>query len=325
MAEHRPFPPSPRRRALARRAGLHAASAALTGAVAAAAALVALAALGGTLADRLGAAIAAACRGRAVLIPGALAEAVLGAALPLAAAAAVAAVIAHLAQTRGAWLPRRRIAGAPVLDSGPVPRARRTAFDLAGAVVIGGATLAWLWRSAPDVAALTALDPAAALLAGGAALLASVAVALIVAWTVLGVLDALLRHAGLARALAMTAREKRDDERVAGSDPRWPRWRARARALPAGAAVAGSSLLLLGDDTAIAVAWDPLRRPVPVRTATGRAARATQLLGLARRHRLPVHRDAALAAALVDGDGPIPEQHWPRLAAVIAALRGRGA
>jgi flagellar biosynthesis protein FlhB len=82
-------------------------------------------------------------------------------------------------------------------------------------------------------------------------------------------------------------------------------------------------VLVLGDGAAVAVAWDPVRRPIPVRTATGRGPRATQLLGLARRHRIAVHRDPALAAALVDGDGPVPEPHWPRLAEIVAGTRGR--
>src|SRR4051812_48303799 len=113
MADHRPFPASPRRRALARKAGLHAASSLLAGAIAGAAALTATAATAGAIAHRLGAALAAACDGHAVLVPGALADAVLASALPIAAAAAVAGLIAHLVQTRAAWLPRRRIAGAP--------------------------------------------------------------------------------------------------------------------------------------------------------------------------------------------------------------------
>src|SRR5262245_27919426 len=135
MAEHRPFPPSPRRRALARQAGLHAASPVLAGAAAGAAALVAVAAIGGTMAHRLGAAIAAACGGHALLAPGAVGEAVTGAALPIAGAAALAAAIAHLVQTRAVWLPRRRIAGAPTVEAGPLARTRRAAFDLAAAAV----------------------------------------------------------------------------------------------------------------------------------------------------------------------------------------------
>ena len=63
-----------------------------------------------------------------------------------------------------------------------------------------------------------------------------------------------------------------------------------------------------------------MRRPIPTRLLEGRGARATQLLGLARRHRVPVHRDATLATALA-GEGPVPERDWPRLAEIIAAVR----
>lgn len=329
MAEHRAFPPSPRRRALARQAGLHAASPVVVAATAAAAALIATAVVARVLSHRLATAIAAACSGDAVLAPGALAEAVLATALPAAGAAALAATLAHLAQTRALWLPRRRIADAPAIEAGALPRTRRAALDLAGAALLGGVAFAWLWLSAPRLAVLVAVDPVASpaapspLLLGGVALIANAAAALVIAWAGFGVVDALVRHAGLARVLAMTPAEKREDDRVAGADPRW---RARRNAIQRGLrpaeAIAGASLLLLGDDAAIAVAWDPVRRPIPVRTATGRAARAAQLLGLARRHRIPVHRDPALVAALVDGEGPIPETHWPRLAEIVAATRG---
>ena len=332
MAEHRPFPPSPRRRALARQAGLHAASPYVTGAAAGAAALVALGAVGGTLVARASAAIAAACSARAVLAPGVLSDAVVAAALPIAGAAAAAALLAHVAQTRGVWLPRRRIAGAPAPEAGALPRMRRAAGELAAAAVIGGVAFVWLWLSAPRLAVLVALDPVAAplagpigistMFAGTAALLASFATTLIAAWFALGVLDAALRHAALTRALGMSSAEKREDDRLAGADPRWRAQRTAARrGLSPTDAVAGATLVVLGDDAAVAVAWHPVHRPVPVRTASGRGPRATQLLGLARRYRISVHRDPALAAALVDGEGPIPEPHWARLAEIVAATR----
>ena len=161
MAEHRSFPPSPRRRSLARRAGLHAASPYVVGAAAGAAVLVTLSALGDAVVHRLGAAIAAACRGQAALSAAALPETVVATALPILGAAASTALIAHLAQTRAVWLPRRRIADAPALESGPLPRARRAAGELAAAVVIGGGAFAWLWWTAPRIAALVAVDPLA--------------------------------------------------------------------------------------------------------------------------------------------------------------------
>ena len=220
MAEHRHFPPSPRRRALARQAGLHAASPYVVGAAAGAALLVALGALGQTLVHRLGAAIAAACRGHAALTPAELPETVIAIALPVAGAAAIAALIAHLAQTRAVWLPRRRIADAPALESGPLPRVRRATGELAAAVVIGGVAFAWLWWAAPRIAVLVTLEPVASvapiapsptvsrLLVGTATLLTRLAALLVVAWAALGLCDALVRRAALARALAMTAAEK---------------------------------------------------------------------------------------------------------------------
>jgi len=338
MAEHRPFPPSARRRALARRAGLHAASPLVVGAAACAAAVIAASALAGPAAARLGAWIAAACRGagahpapagapRAELPADAGAalagapRAVLALALPVLAAAAVAAVIAHLAQTRAPWLPRRRVAGAPALVRGPIERTRRAGAELAAAAVIGGVAFGWLWSVAPRLAALPSVPLADGALAAGGALVAGAAATLAIAWALLGAADALLRHAELARALRMSSHEKREDDRLAGIDPRWRAYRARASRAAPRASIAGATVLVLGDDAAVAIAWDAARRPIPTRTATGRAARATQLLGLARHHRVPVHRDPALAAALVDEDGPVPERHWARLAEIIAAVR----
>lgn len=334
MADDRPFPPSPRRLGLARRAGIHAASPVVVGAAACAAVVLALAVLGGAMAERLGGALASACAvagaddaiiapspslapaapRTAMIEPAHLADAVLALALPLLAAAALAALIAHLAQTRTLWLPRRRLEGAPAPDRGGSARVRRAGVDLIAATIIGLVAFAWLWWIAPRLAAL----PVAGI-GAGAALVASALAAIAIAWVAIAACDALLRHAELARTLRMSAREKREDDRLAAADPRWRRLRTR-REPEARTAVAGATLLLLGDDAAIAIAWDPHRRPIPLRTASGRGARATQLLGLARRHRIPVHRDPHLAE-LIFGDGPIPETHWARLAELVAALR----
>lgn len=335
MAEHRPFAPSARRRALARRAGLHAASPLVSGAAACGAAVIAAVALGSAASARLGTEVAAACRGAGAGHPlaaavgpdtagtaasagaaaDAAAQAVLALALPVLAAAAAAALISHAVQTRALWLPRRRIPGAPAIERGPAERACRGGFELAAATVVGAAALGWLWWMAPRLAALPSVP-----LAGGP-LVGSAAATLAIAWALLGAVDALLRTAGLAQALRMTSHEKREDDRLAGLDPRWRAHRARVmRGAPA-EAVAGAAVLVLGDGAAAAIAWDAARRPIPTRTAVGRGARATQLLGLARRHQIPVHRDAALAAALAGEDGPVPEPHWARLAEVIAAVR----
>lgn len=249
-----------------------------------------------------------------LVTPGGVMPAVIELAIPLLAAIALAALVAHLAQTRAPWLPRRRIRDAPVLPGGPGARVRHAALALAGAATVGSLVVAWLWLVAPRLAALPTLPLA------GAGLVASAVATFAIAWVAVGVLDALLRHLELAGALRMTASERREDARAAGGDPRWRTLRRRlaAEASPQDA-VAGATFLLLGDDTAVAVAWDALRRPVPMRMATGRGARATQLLALARRFRVPVHRDPHLASALVVGEGAVPEAHWPRVAELVAA------
>jgi flagellar biosynthesis protein FlhB len=327
MSERRPFPPSPRRLALARQGGLSAASPLVVGALACGAAIAVAFMLARAAANQIGAWIAGACDvhgthggadGASALplahVPGAL----LQLALPLLGAAAIAASLAHVAQTRALWMPRRSIAGAPAM-----PRAgtARAGFELVSAAAIGATAFGWLWITAPRLAVLLRLE---SLATGVGAAIASLIVSLAIAWLVLGVVDALIREAQLANVLAMTPQEKREDDRLAAADPRWARMRRSLMREPAaGPAVARAAVVVLGDDVAVAIAFDPTREPVPTRTATGRRAKATQLVALARRHRVPVHRDAELAAALVGAEGPVPEAQWARLAAIVAAVRGR--
>jgi flagellar biosynthesis protein FlhB len=318
MNERRPFPPSPRRLALARRAGLSAASPTLVGAVAAIAALVAAIAVARAAVTLIGDWIAAACGGRAMLSPAQLPMAVIELAAPVGGAAALAAIVAHVAQTRALWFPRRRAPGAPILVRGAPQRLARTAFDQCATIALGLAAFGWLWTTAPRMPVLLA-EP----LAAGAAI-ASLVATLAIAWITIGVVDTLFRRAELARALAMTTAEKREDDRLAAADPRWRAQQLSIMRGPAvGEAVARSAVVLLGDDIAVAIAWDPTRQPVPLRTAVGRRARATQLVGLARRHHVAVHRDHELARTLADAEGPVPEAHWSRVAEIIAAVRGR--
>ncbi|MEO8702392.1 MAG: EscU/YscU/HrcU family type III secretion system export apparatus switch protein, partial [Kofleriaceae bacterium] len=220
MREDRPFPPSARRRGLAIRAGIHAASPIVVGAAACAAVVLALVLTGRALADRLGTALAAACNG-AGLGADQLVTAVIATALPILGAAAIVAVIAHLAQTRALWLPRRRVEGAPVLERGAV---RRAGFELLAAAIVGVVAFAWLWWVAPRLARLSTVDDLAG---SGGQVLASAVAAVAIAWVAIGACDAVLRHVELARALRMTAREKREDDRLGSADPRWRRLRTR--------------------------------------------------------------------------------------------------
>jgi flagellar biosynthesis protein FlhB len=309
------FPPSPRRLALARRAGLHAASPIVVGALACAAALAAAVVTARAGAARVGAWIAAACTGHSQLGLGDLARAVLELAAPLLVAAAVVAAAAHFAQTRALWLPRRRIDGAPA-----APRAPRW-LALVAPAVVGAAAVVWLWLVAPRIAAAMTAGPASA-----GALIASFVATIACAWAALGIVDALARQLALRAALVMTPAEKREDDRLAAADPRW---RARRAELARTPQIAGAAVVLLGEAAvagtrepiSAAIAFDPARHPVPTRIAIGRGARATQLVALARRHRIAIHRDADLAAALSDSEGPVPESQWARLAEVLAAVR----
>jgi flagellar biosynthetic protein FlhB len=343
VAEHRPFPPSPRREALARRAGVVAASPWLTAAAAWLGALVAAVATARAASGLIGAWIARAADeaaagagapgvGSTNHAPDAISDAgaafahaaptVLELALPILVAAAIAAVIAHLAQTRAVWLPRRRIAGAPAVPGDAGARARRAGLDVVAALAFGATAFGWLWLVAPRVAKLPQLAGADDLAAAGALIASSVAT-LAIAWVVAGAIDALARTAERAAALRMTTTDKRDDDRLAAADPRWrERRRALARRAEPATEMPGASLLVLGDGVAAAVAWDAVRRPVPARVVAGAGARVTQLVALARRHRVPVHRDPTLARALARGDdGPVDRELWPRLAEVIAAVR----
>jgi flagellar biosynthesis protein FlhB len=314
MSERRPFPPSPRRLALARRAGLHAASPVAVGAVAAGAGVVVTALLARSALQLLGGSVAAACAGRATLAPEGVATAVLSLVAPLVGVVALVAAVVHVAQTRALWLPRRTLPDAPALAPA---RGTRWALDVAGALAIGGTIVGWLFLVAPKLAILVDLT-GRPLLVAGASLIAAALVSLVIAWLVTGIVDALVRRAQLAHALAMTPAEKRQDDRLAAADPRWRAQRAALARMPS---IAEAVVLVLGDGDAVAIAWDPVRRPIPARLAVGKGPRATQLLGLARRHGIAVHRDVDLARALVGAEGPVPERHWARLAQIVAAVR----
>lgn len=384
MASDRPFPPSTRRLALARAAGLTPASPILVGAIGCVGAVVALAIAGAAIATRVSAGLRSAIGAadgasigdvlaradragvHAVDATGTFAaggagwprvdatdlvSTIIALALPVLGAIAIAAVLAHLAQTRAVWIPRRRLPNAPVEDP---QRGARGLLAIGNAAIIALVTVAWLYAMAPRLAALVssalghvgasanvvggasanaaasavgsahAIGDGASVWSSGAVLVLSFLAAMAVAWVTLGAIAALVRFAAHARSLRMTPEEQRADQRLAGADPRW---RARRDKLSRGEsvrdAVAGASVLVLGDGVAVAVAWDPVRRPVPTRTASGRAAQATQLLGLARRHAIAVHRDAELATLLAMGDGPVPETHWARLAEIISATKSR--
>ncbi|MEZ4366967.1 MAG: EscU/YscU/HrcU family type III secretion system export apparatus switch protein [Kofleriaceae bacterium] len=325
----RVLPPTPRRRALARAAGLawHAptltAGAALLGAVAALAWFA-----GADASAPLRAAMRAGADGadgRAVDVALALRAvpvATLALVLPPLAGALFAAALAHTAQLGGVWRPRRRLPGAPGRTRTATARlvdGLGAAFAAAAIVVI---TLAWLAVHGDDLIALAA-HPSAAwpgavvrLGIGAIAVLAGTRVAC-------GVVAAVVEARRHRRDLQMTEAERRDELRRAGADPR-----RRARGFAgdhAAATVAGAiarARVVVTDGT-IAVAVAAPAGDAPRVVAVGRGPDATSLLARARRDRVPVTRQPTLAAALGQAAvGLVPPALWPELAAVVAASGG---
>ena len=317
MAANRPFPPSPRRLALARsRRAARRERRSWSGPSPAAATVLAVVALGRVTAHSWAAgspprATAAPRRSRAPT--GSLARSSRSR-CPLLGAAAIAAVIAHLAQTRAVWLPRRRLANAPRLEPGRGTRAsaRPRCAAVIGAVAFG----------------LAVADGASA---GGAHVVAQAPPACSSRASPLHSRSPGSRSGPSTRSSSMPEltpftphdggrqARRRSPGRRRPAVARPPR-RASRTGRPCRDAVAGASLLLLGDGAAVAIAWDPIHRPMPVRTATGRAARATQLVGLARRHAIacsPRRGARRRARAMVRAPCPRPTGHgsprsWPQ-------------
>jgi flagellar biosynthesis protein FlhB len=287
--------PTPRRRALARRAGVVPASAAWAAAGAWAGAAIAIVAAGGAAAGALAAwasdaasrapAAGAVARAGSVSFADVLAVTARLAA-PIVVAAALAALVAHGALVRGAWVPRRRVRGAPVVARDLGRRAGDALFAAArGAIVLAVAMrfAAVHLGDAVHVGGCASGDPAgagraAAALVGAGLAHVAVAVALV------GALDALERARRWRGDLRMTPRERKDEDRESRGDPRWrDARRRRARERPAAAAIREAAVAITGDRVAVAVQWHPHLHPIPSVIARGRGALAAQLVALARR------------------------------------------
>jgi flagellar biosynthesis protein FlhB len=331
VSENRPHPPSQRRLAEARRAGRIAWSPALVGAAAIAGGAAAVAAIGAAWLDAAGAALAAGATASGSADPISAASSLRArdviadlAALvvPLLVLAAAAAVLAHLAQTRGLWIPRRRTRQLPpAVDDA----ARRT----------GLAALASTRGAAVAIVAGTVVATSAALLAAHAgrsaaatgALFGTLAISVLAAAAAtavaLGAIDWLERARRLRADLSMSARDLRDERRETEADPRW--LRARARADDDDLAVRTALVVVVADDLAAALAWHPRWQPVPHITAAARGRAALRLTALARRHRIPIHRDVPLATELATLSGrPAPDHLHPALARLIVAVSPQG-
>jgi len=318
------LPPTPRRRALARQAGLVPLSGRLVGAAAWAGAAAAVAwagaagarALAGQAADGVSAAAAAADPTGAAL---AAVDGVVGAALAVAApavlAAAALAIAAHAAQTRGLWLPRRTIRGAPQPRATAARRAADGAIGLVAAAAVGAVVVRLGWRYGGDLVHAGASARGLALVAVALAQIAAVLVAV-------GVVDWLVRVRAHAVDLSMTAQERRDDDRASAADPRWRRARRERAAEGAAADVAAAAVVVVGDQVAAAIRWHARWHPVPRVAVAGRERIALSLVAAARRAGVPIQRDPVLAGELarLAAGAPVPTALHGRLARHLAAV-----
>ncbi len=335
MAESRPLPASPRRLAEARRAGRVAWSPALVGAGATAGLALGVAAAGAGLIAAAGRTIAGAvatatgpdpvAAAGAVRAPAVIAE-IAAAAVPLLAATGALALAAHLAQTRGAWLPRRAAPRLPASVDDAARRAGSTALDLARAAVLAVVAASFAITAAAALAGHHGVTAAAATRTGAlagalaGALLAHLAAAAIA----VGLLDWLERARRLRADLTMSHRDAAEEQREAAGDPRWRRERARRRGVPDDAdAVRAARVLIVAGDRAVAIAWHARWQPVPRVVAVARDSRGvTRLAALARRHGVVLHVDAVLADALatLEPGRVVAEAHHAALARVIVAI-----
>jgi flagellar biosynthesis protein FlhB len=322
------LPPTARRRALARAAGMVPLSRPLVAAAAWIGAVAALVWTGGAAARALALLARADVRAAAAAVdpvaragavgPGALRAALLVAA-PMVLAAAAIALVAHLAQTRSLWLPRRRVPGAPTPRSGAGRRVLDAAVALTAASAVAAIAGRAVWNHGDDLvragASARGLDVVAAAIAQLAAALLVAAVA-----------DWLVRVLCHAADLRMTAGERRADERAAGADPRWHRYRRDREREGSVAAIATAAVVLSDDRAAAAVRWHARWHPVPRIVVGGVERAAISLVAAARRAGVPVQHDADLAQALAQlpAGAPVPTVWHDRLARHLAAVTSPG-
>ncbi len=320
----RRLPPSARRVALARKAGLVLESPAWTAAVALAAAVAATAAALVTGARLLlslarttlatAAEPGAAARARAFDVSGVLVD--LGAIVaPIVIAAAVGGLVAGAALARGLFVPRRDVRGAPAAPAGLGGAATDAVLAVVRAAILLAVGASFVLGHLVGLTRLAAAAPTAIAHAAGAFAIAALA-HLAAAAVALAALDVVVRHRRLATALRMTDREARDERRESAGDPGMRQRQRRAHGPDPRDRVALATMVLVGARSAAAIRWRTgVLAPDVVATAAGLAAHA--LVAAARHRGVPIFADEDLAALPA---GPVAAAHQPRVVAVLAAL-----
>lgn len=334
--------PTPRRLRRARDEGDSGASPYATQAVAFLVAVVLAPAAGVATAERASRDLRAAMQ---VVVPSAamsrldpfrLAFEIIGLTAPLLAAVALAAAVAHGAQTAGAVVARRLAPNFGRLDPAAglkaiFSRVRvfAVARSLAAALAVG-ALAAWALREhvsgwARLAGRLARVAPAISAAAS------SLAVQTACVGLVLGAIDLVfMRHAWLGR-LRMTKEEVRREHRDAEGDPQTKSARERAyQEMLAQATVANvrSASVVVVNPTHLACAlrYDARQGDeAPVVTAKGEGRLAVRIARAAHDHCVPLVRDVALARALVEleiGD-EIPEALYEAVAGILSEISSR--
>ncbi|HVV83667.1 MAG TPA: EscU/YscU/HrcU family type III secretion system export apparatus switch protein [Kofleriaceae bacterium] len=321
----RSLPPSARRLELARRAGVVLTSPAVVAAVAlavgVAAAVAAIGVVGASVAsfarDGWSHAAERAPVSRALDVDGArLVGRAAGLATPVVLAACGAALLATAVIARGVVVPRRRIRGAPPAADDAGARATDALVALVRVAAMAAVAVGFLVDRLPAIAAVaggTSADVPLRLRDLAVGLVARVAVAAVAA----SVLELAVRAARRRGALRMTVREARDEQRETAGDPHLRRRQGDASRADVRARIADAVVLLVGDDRAVAIGWQPGRDPRVLARGAGVTARA--LRAAARARRVPLAFAPALAGSL-DATGPVTASDQPALASLLAAL-----
>ncbi len=231
----------------------------------------------------------------------------------IAGAAALAALLVHLAMVRSGWLPRRPRQDAAVVPNNMVRRVGATVAWTLTATVSLLVLVGWVWRSAPVLAAPLHMVPATIVFAACARALAITVGLLLVA---IGALHLLMRSWHIHRAQLMTKPELTREQREASVSPAIRQALRRLAGQPAYV----PTLVCYDHAHAVAIAWHAATMTSPVLVWHRRDAASRHAVRDAQRTGTAVRRDVQLTAALrsVASGAVIPHQHWPALATAVA-------
>lgn len=257
---------------------------------------------------------------------------------PIAAAAALGALVATLAQTRGtvalAPLTPSLSKLSPIAGFGRLFGAEGLLEFLRTLLKLGivGAAIWYVATDLPGLAAILALPPAEILPAAGRGVLRLLA-ATLAAFALLALLDVLLVRFRHLERLRMTRQELKEEAKESEGDPmikgRMRQLReAKGRRRIMAAVPQATVIITNPTHYAVALAYEAGQSAAPKLVAKGVDAMAARIREAGRAAGVPIVPDPPLARALhrLDLDAEIPAEHWEAVARIIAyvmRLRGR--